>query len=513
MTLISGKISFVVAVLLVFLLATTSVATLSSSTYIASHGTIEYPSVFSNAYQKSELRGVLVKFLGQYAHDDDLICQTLADYDFNAVYLEVNPFTWTGAMLSQFQDMINACKKYGLDFHVLFLFYGYDSTYTASAEAGYPYGLGGSNPDWRMVDSNGNYVNWCCLEKESTRARVKQVLEVMLTNFPEIVDINWDYVRYPTSSEGLDSYSVCYCDECKAAFQAWLIANGKTFTGNWADYYHGGSHWAEYAEWRCTPINNIIRDGRQWALNINPNLIFTADVWSPYAGWTPDFYKDSMGQDPAYWISQGWLDAINPMKYTDSMSSLQTFESMTIPYQLGDAKGAVPLVPFISPGSPGAGIGAVSTSFWVQEIDYLRQIGCNGFIIWRYGGPGLSETGSALDITPYLAAIRDSCAKGAFPVFKQSPPTIVGSTISWQTSLPTTGKVEYSQTPIFTATPKTGSLLPYVDIDYAPGTILSESTPTQNHSITIPISPPFYYRIRAVDSNVELAGPVYLNTG
>jgi PKD repeat protein len=470
--------------------------------------TVQATPVQAQYKRKSELRGVLVKFLTQYAHDDDLICQTLASYGFNALYLELYPFFWTGNSLNQFQEMIDACKKYGLEFHVLFAFYGYDPSYTDASESGNPYGLEGSDPDWRMVDANGNYVNWCCLQRASTRARVKQVIETMLTWFPDIVDINLDYIRYPTSSEGIDQYSICYCNECKAAFQGWLAINGKTFTGNWADYYHGGSHWLEYAEWRCEPINNMVRDVRQWALLVNSNLMFTADVWSTYVGWTPDTYKEYMGQDPAYWISKGWLDAINPMKYTDDISSLQRLQD-EIQYQTGDAKGAVPLVPFITPGSPGSGVSPVSTSFWVQEIDYLRSIGCNGFIIWRYCGPGFSETGTTLDITPYLAAIRDSCTKGAFPVFTQSQPSIAGSLVTWLTSLPTTGKVEYSQTPIFTATPKTGSLLPYVDIDYVPGTILSESTPRTNHAISVPGPPPSYVRIRDEDTNIELATLMY----
>jgi len=512
MTLISGKRtsarSLVVPVLLAFLIIAASAAPLDSAAHIASNGTIDYSGGFSKAY-RSEWRGVLVKFLSKYSHDDNLICQTLASYGFNAVYLEVNPFAWTGSMLSHFQDMITACKTYGLELHVLFLYYGYDSSYDTDI---LPYGLGGSNPDWRMVDASGSYVDWCCLQRASTRARVKQVVETMLTLFPDIVDINHDYVRTPMSGEGIDSYGVCYCSECKAAFQKWLAQNGKTFTGTWSDYYHGSSHWADFAEWRCTPINNIIRDVRQWALAKNPNLIFTADIWSPYAGWTPDYYKDYMAQDPAYWISQGWIDTLNPMRYTNSMSSLITTMDNVIQYHTGGDKGAIPLVPFITQGGSGSGVSAVPINFWVQEIDYLRQRGCNGFIIWRYGGPGFSASGFT-DVTPYLAAIRDSCAKGAYPVFKQSRSYAIGSTIIWRTSLPTTGKVEYSQTPIFTATPKTGSLLPYVDIDYVNGTILFEPTPTENHEITVPLSPPFYFRIRDVDSNVELASPVYLNTG
>jgi len=509
MTLISRKISLVVPVLLAFLLITTTAASLISSTFIASYGTINYSSVFSKAYQKSELRGVLVKFIYWYEYDADLIAQTLASYGFNAVYLEVNPFVWTGYMLKDFQSMIDASKKYGLDFHVLFLYYGYDSGYTDAAEAPYPYGLKGSDPDWRMIDVDGNPVDWSCFQRASARARVKQVIETMLTFFPDIVDINHDYIRYPTEM----THRVCYCNECKAAFEQWLQVVGKAPIGEqWpGPFAYGAPRWKDFAEWRVNPINNRVRDVRQWALAKNPNLIFTADTWIPFPGWTPDLYKEELGADYPYWISQGWLDAINPMIYTNDLSYLTYAIDNIIEYQLGSSKGAIPLVPFISHGGPGVGYDAVSIDFWVQEIDTIRQKGGNGFIIWRYSGPGLSA--GFTDITPYLAAIRDRSAKGAYPVFRQSGPFIAGSTITWQTSLPTIGKVEYSQTPIFTATPKTGSLLPYVEIDYVPGTILSESTPTQNHAITIPLSPPFYFRIRDEDSNVELASPVYLVTG
>jgi hypothetical protein len=342
----------------------------------------------------------------------------------------------------------------------------------------------------------------------------------MVTAFPDIVDINHDYIRYPTT-DVIDvsdiNFKVCYCNECKAAFDAWLAAKRKAPIANWRTdcAYPDGSRWKDFAEWRVNPINNIVRDVRQWALAKNPNLIFTADVWRPYFGWTPDEYKYVLGQDPAYWISQGWLDSINPMVYVDNMASLNHSISNVIQYQTGDNKGAIPLVPFLTQGGPGADAGApVTVDFWVQEIDYLRQMGCNGFIIWRYGGPGFNELDVPFtDIRPYLAAIRDRCAKGVFSVFKQTQPLVVGSTIMWNTLLPTTGKVEYSQTPMFTATPKNGSDLPYLDIDYIPGTILSESMSNTTHSIVVPLSQPFYFRIMDVDSNVELASPVYLNAG
>ncbi|MFX1520821.1 MAG: family 10 glycosylhydrolase [Promethearchaeota archaeon] len=507
------KAYFLAIMLVAVLLVSTTLASLSTTVSFHNSGRIDYPIISYGKTQQSELRAALIKFIFNYNHDDELICQTLANYGFNAVYLELDPMAWTGFMLKDFSSMISACNKYGLEFHVLLIFGTYDPDYTDSSEDMYPqFGLsGGSNPDWRMVDANGNYVSQSCFQKASTRARVKQVIETMVTMFPDIVDINLDYVRYPTTY--VNSRSVCYCDECKAAFETWLAQNGKDPIGSsWpGPFVYGGARWKDFAEWRCIPINNMVRDVRQWALAKNPDISFSADTWVSYAGWTPDTWKDELGQDPAYWVSQGWIDSINPMVYTNSLSSLSSRIDNEQQYHLGDSKGAVPLVPFMTQGGPGSDVGSpIPVSTWIQEINMLREEGANGFIIWRYSGPGL-QTGWT-NIEPYLAAVRDSTEKGAFPVFKQSSPIATGSTIEWQTSLPTTGRVEYSSSPMFTTTLVNGALLPYLDVNYVPGTVISESTATLNHSITVPISPPFYYRIIDEDAYIELASTVYRAT-
>jgi hypothetical protein len=517
MTLISGKTRLVAPALLVLLLAVISVSALNSSTvYIANHGTLSYSNIFLNARQ-SELRGCLIKYISSYSHNNSLIAQTLASYGFNAVYLESNPFYYTGYSMSFFQDMINACKQYNLTFHVLVtLNSGTGGDYSNGSEL-YPYGFSGYDSNWVTNLDNGSTVPFMSFSSTATRNRVKQVIQTMLNYFPDITDINLDYVRYPTSEVSTIpniNERLPYDTASKTAFLAWLTANNKTFSGSWSDYYSGGSHYTDFAAWRAIPIDNIVRDIRAWALAIKPTVMITADVWTPWSapGWTPDLNIFSLGQDVAYWISQGYLDAVNPMNYQPTLAGLQYVMSNESTYWLGGtSKGAIPLIPFITQGGTQNLGSAIPISTWIQQINYLRQSGANGFIIWAYAGPGFNNPFT--DITPYLAAIQNNCTNGAFPVFKQTTPTVTGSTISWQTSPATTGRVEYSSTPIFPGIPQNGTLLPYVDIDNTPGTILSESTPTQTHSITVPLSTPFYYRIRNNDTNVELASPAYLATG
>jgi hypothetical protein len=519
MTSISDKTHLIIEVLLVFLLVTTYAFALgSSSIYITNYGTLSYSGIFVNARQ-SELRGCLIKYISQYAHNDSLIAQTLAGYGLNAIYLESSPFYYTGYSLSFFQDMINACKQYNLTFHVLLkLNSGTGADYTNASEQ-YPYGFSGYDPNWCTALDDGTTVPFVSFSNTATRNRVKQVIEAMLKYFPDIADINLDYVRYPTSELSSISninFRVPYDNASKTAFLAWLAANNKTFSGSWSDYYYSGSHYADFATWRAIPIDNIVRDIRAWTLAAKPTVMITADVWTPWngQGWTPDLNIYSLGQDVAYWMNQGYLDAINPMNYVPDLASLKYRMSNESTYWLGGtSKGPIPVVPFITQGGPGSDVGApIPISTWLQQINYLRQSGDNGFIIWRYNGPGFSESPPWTDVTPYLAAIQSSSANGAYPVFRQGSLSVADSTITWQTSLATTGKVEYSSTPIFTSIPKNGTLLPYILILYMPGTILAESGPSLTHSITVPLSPPFYYRISNNDSNVELDSPVYQAT-
>jgi len=508
MTLISREIRLAVPVLLVFLLAVTSVFALySSNIYVANYGTIRYSW---KAYQ-SELRGVLVQRLVEFAHNDTLICETLSKYGFNAVYLEINPFAWTGYAMSAFQSMINACKVYNLTFHVLLTVNaGTGPGYPDSGESEFPYGFTGYRSNWVTKLDDGSTATTISFSSTAARDRLKQVVLALLTYFPAIIDLNLDYIRYTDYN-----YRVPYDDASKTAFQTWLSANGKTFTGNWADYYHGGSHWRDFAQWRCVPINDIVRDIQTWAKQVRPAIMISADVFTPWSGdWTPDLNPEVIGQDVAYWISQGYIDSVNPMNYVPNLAELQYRIDSEATYWLGQLpRGAIPLVPFITQGGPGSDVGtAISNATFVSQINYLRTSGCNGFIIWKYEGPGF-VTGEFTKIEGYLQLINKSSTKGTFTTFDQYVPSVSGSVITWITTVNTTGSAEYSTSPIFPAIPYVGTLLDYINIDYSAGTVLTNSNAATQHAFTVPISPPFYYRVRDNDSNIVLASPVYLVTG
>jgi hypothetical protein len=407
--------------------------------------------------------------------------------------------------------MIDACKTYNLTFHVLVTMnVGTGPSYTDDSEATYPYGFTGYRSSWLTKLDDGSTSNTMSFSSNATRERVKQVIQTMLINFPYITDINLDYIRYVDNN-----YRVPYDDASKAVFQTWLTANGKTFTGNWADYYYGGSHWRDFAQWRCIPINDVVRDVRTWAQAIKPTIMITADVLTPWSvpGWTPDTIPEACGQDVAYWISQGYLEAVNPMNYVPTLADLQYRTDNETTYWLGQSpKGAIPLIPFVTQGGQDADVNyPLDNATWLSQIDYIRTK-CNGFIIWKYEGPGF-VTGDFTPLIDYLELINKSSTKGMFTTFDQYRPSVSGSVIAWTTTVSTTGSVEYSTLPIFPGVPYSGTKLYYMDIDYSPGTVITNSTASTQHVFTVPIPPPFYYRVIDNDGNIELASHVYLVTG
>jgi hypothetical protein len=512
-----GIIRRAVPVLLVILsVIAGAFAQYSSSVYIANRGRI---SVSSIAYQ-SELRGVLIK-QNYVPPDPTTICDTLVQYGINAIYYQINPFYYTGLDLSRFGAMIDAIKVkqnqgYDLDFHVLMTVgFGTGTDYTTQNNEQYwPYGFTGYQQVWCTYDNTGQLTRYPAYRGTEAKDRIKEVIQKMLTLYPDIVDINLDYIRYQTDN-GIN-WMIPYDNASKSDFLTWLTANGKIFTGTWSDYfYSNGSKWTDFAQWRATTVNRIVTDITAWAREIEPSIRVTADVFCPWIGtWYPDTLIEEIGQDTAYWISQGYLNSVDPMNYYQTLADMQYRVNKEKQYWLGadqhpTGKGAIPLVPFITTGGSGTG-GVVPIDVFIQQINFLRDSGCNGFILYMYDGPGFSTGWNPT--VPYLAAIRDNTTKGAFPTFTQNTPSAVGNIISWQTSLPTLGSVEYSTSPLFVATPYTRRVST-VDVDYSAGTVITNPNATTQHTFTLPISTPFYYRVIDNDSNIELASSVHLATG
>ncbi len=134
------------------------------------------------------------------------------------------------------------------------------------------------------------------------------------------------------------------------------------------------------------------------------------------------------------------------------------------------------------------------------EIDILREEGADGWIIWKYGGPGAG----GVDITDYLSVLDLP------PVFQMEEVTVHpnthnrSATITWNTDLPTIGRVEYSTLPLFTVSSRydPGWDFDYLDIDHANVTIAESWENVTQHAVTLTNLEPnvtYYFRVQSQD--------------
>jgi len=86
-------------------------------------------------------------------------------------------------------------------------------------------------------------------------------------------------------------------------------------------------------------------------------------------------------------------------------------------------------------------------------------------------------------------------------------PTYNAVKVDWETDFTTTGRVEYSADPLFTANWETYGGFPYWRIYHQEGTWLSDVTRTA-HSLTIPTTATIYFRCQSTGS-FTATSPVY----
>jgi hypothetical protein len=431
--------------------------------------------------QKSEIRGVFIHE-GIYGipHNWTLIAETLASYGINAVFVN-DQGGLSRRPDSEITAAINAFHAYGIEYH---------STVRTLGSVKFP---GGVSYGTEMIRSNGQVYDyyWHCPIK--AHDYILDAIRWYIGNHSDVDGIMWDYIRYPEAD-------TCYCEHCKAVFDEWYYQNYGEHVSNWTEFYPGQSKWTIYAEWKNIPINTLVRDLHDLVKSINPNIVISVAAWTLFDD-CPIYWRKWIGQDTAYWIKEGYIDFVAPMMYTKEItgSSSTNLANCTIGnlkyWMGGQPEGPIPLVALLRNDY---GADSLPPQDFKGEIDYVRQQGLDGWILWRYSGLGCYLSGSP-NIVDYLSAINMT---ETFTITNINVETTANSArITWLTTLPTTSKVEYSINPLFNSSWKTQSGFHFWNITYIPGTMIIDYANVTEHSVTIrDLSPgtKYYFRIQSV---------------
>ena len=426
---------------------------------------------------KSEIRGVFIhEEIYGVSRNWTKIAETLANYGINAVF--VNDQGGTNRRSdSEISQAISAFHSYGIEYH--------------SAVR-----VLGSTPDMSgelcMVKSNGEiYSNyWICPIK--AHDTIINNLADYLNDHPDVDGIMLDYIRYDVADN-------CYCLHCRAAFQEWL---GENIT-DWTPFYPDGSRWSEYAEWRTIPITTLVKDIHDLVKSVNPNIVISEAAWTLFSD-SATYWRKWIGQDTAKWIAEGYIEFVAPMMYQKTIygsgdEALESRINAVIKYWMGgQPEGKMPLVAFLRTDWIGTDL---TPEEFAAQVDYVRSRGLDGWIIWRYSGPG-GYIPNARNIIDYLSAID---LPNTFLI--RNIQVSVGSTnatITWLTDLPATSKVEYSTAPLFGAVLRTQNGFNFWNITYTLGMIESSDANVTKHSITLTDLAPnttYYFRIQSQDTS------------
>ena len=423
--------------------------------------------------QVSEIRGV---FLDEPTwgdpHNWTLIAETLAQYGINAVFVK-DLTTFTRRPDNDIRAAIDAFHAKGIQYHSCI------DVLQNTKPPGTSFGTEAITPNGEV------YSVWshCPIKAHDY---VLAAIQNYLGNFSDIDGIMLDFIRYAETQQ------VCYCDDCRTAFDAWYYEHYGEHVSNWTLFYPNQQYVDIYNEWQTIPITQLVKDIHDLIKSINPNIVISEAAWTVFDD-APHYWRLYLGQDTACWIKEGYIDHVSPMIYTKDLEDLTGTINAVIKYWMGGvAEGSIPVVPILRMD-------------WVSEdptpeqfkaqIDTVRSKGLDGWIIWRYAGPGCPI--SPPDIRDYLEIID---MPSTFYIVNINVKTTANSaTITWITTELANSRVEYGTNPLFGAEWKTRQGFGYWNITRNIQNVITNSANVTEHSITLNnlANGTYYFRVQS----------------
>ena len=333
-----------------------------------------------HASRSGEFRGAWQQSpLGLFPDDWPRTIATLADAGFTAVFPKMadgglahyrSQALPTSEAVAHYGDQLAACVAAaagsGVEVHPWKICWNLDN---APAEL-----IAGLERDNRLqMNAAGEHLPWLCPAHPENYALEMNVVRELARNYA-IDGIHLDYIRYP----GRDS---CYCSTCRERFEADLGAT----VSSWPAAVVGGDLGPGYRVWRQRHITRLVQAVNREVKKINPNLKVSAAVYGHYPS-----CANSFGQNWGQWLRYRHVDFVCPMNYEPRLDKFRRLVEMQL--ALPGADGRV---------YPGIGVTAndarLDSGQTITQIDVLRTIGANGFMIYE-----LNDT-VANEILPMLS--------------------------------------------------------------------------------------------------------------
>jgi uncharacterized lipoprotein YddW (UPF0748 family) len=312
--------------------------------------------------------------VGWYPGDWDRTCRELKSHGVNAIFPNV---LWAGlahypsrvvpgsGTLKRLGDQMKAClvaaRRHGLQVHAWKVLWQVEN-----APADF---LARLRKEGRLQQGvDGKPVLWM---NPALPANVNQELAAIeeLARTYALDGIHLDYVRFPSGD-------ACYSPASRRLFEAW---SGKVL-GPWPASVLSGRGRADYRRWRAGLITDFVRQAHRRVKAVNPDLKLSAAVWGGY----PDTI-DSIGQDWATWLREGYVDFVCPMNYTEDRFRFAALLQKQL--ALPGARNRI---------YPGIGVTASESQLRadevVEQIATLRRLGAGGFLLFDLSQTLRTET-------------------------------------------------------------------------------------------------------------------------
>ncbi len=253
------------------------------------------------------------------------------------------------------QMAIDLAEKHGLRTYAWmeYGFYGYHAADITKSDSLGP--VFDRNPEWLSINRDGDYYlrnpDWGDFLPISPVARGAQDL---------LIDIHLEIIeRYPFDGIDLDrirfaSPDFCFSDTARILFLRDTGIDLRSLTAN--SEKHG-----VFTEWKKAQLNLFMGRFSARLRESRPDILITSAV-------VPPGRRDAFAQDWPTWAEHGWVDGLSPMLYARDIRK--------------SARESHDLVPEGFPVLYGIDCDLNSPQELVEQIEFLRDLGAGGFVVW-----------------------------------------------------------------------------------------------------------------------------------